>query len=74
VQTIGNRLRNHYITSMTDKVVSLADLKAKHRRKSDQAQRVPVYVPVRDPDGRWRLEQIATTLDLDLRVDPSSTR
>jgi len=56
-------------------VVSIADWKATHQRKSDQAQRVPVYVPVRDPDGRWRLEQIGTTkLDLDVRVDPTNTR
>ena len=49
------------MTAMTDNVISLADWKAKHQRKSDQAQRVPVYVPVRDPDGGWRLEQIGTT-------------
>ena len=56
-------------------VVSIADWKAKHQRNHGRAQAVPVYVPVRDPDGRWRLEQIGTTkLDLDLRVDPSSTR
>ena len=66
---------NHYMTGMSDNVVSLADWKAKHQRKLPQAQRVPVYVPVRDPDGRWKLEQIGTTtLDLDLRVDPSSAR
>jgi len=42
-------------------IVSLADWKAAHKRKLDQAQRVPVYVPVRDPDGRWRIELIGTT-------------
>jgi hypothetical protein len=35
-----------------DNVVSIADWKAEHQRKSDQAQAVPVYVPVRDPAGR----------------------
>jgi hypothetical protein len=54
------------MTGMTDNIVSLADWKATHQRKRDQAQHVPVYVPVRDPDGRWRLEQIGTTkLNLD---------
>jgi len=58
---------------MTDNIISLADWKAKHQRKLDQAQRVPVYVPVRDPDGRWRLEQIGTTtLDPEFRIDPNS--
>jgi hypothetical protein len=52
---------------MTDNVISLAEWKATQSRKSDQAQRVPVYVPVRDPDGRWRLELIGTT-QLDLRA------
>ena len=45
---------------MTNNVISLADWKAKHQRKLPQAQRVPVYVPVRDPDGRWRLELVET--------------
>jgi len=59
--------------SEPNNVVSIADWKATHQRKLDQAQRVPVYVPVRDPDGRWRLELVGhTELDLDLiRIDPS---
>jgi hypothetical protein len=76
-QSLDNTNTSNYMLSMTDtdNVVSFADWKAKHQRKSDQAQRVSVYVPVRDPDGRWRLELIGTTtLDLDVRVDPSSTR
>jgi len=52
-------------------IVSLADWKGTHQRKRDQAQRVPVYVPVRDPDGRWRLELVGYT-ELDaIRIDPS---
>ena len=59
--------------SEPNNVVSIADWKAAHQRKRDQAQRVPVYVPVRDADGRWRLEQIGTTtLDLDtIRIEPN---
>ena len=58
---------------MTDKVVSLADWKAKHQRQGPDHQRVPVYVPVRDPNGHWRLELNGhTELDLDvIRIDPS---
>ena len=59
------------MTGMTDNIVSLADWKATHQRKRDQAQHVPVYVPVRDPDGRWRLELVGYT-ELDaIRIDPS---
>jgi len=35
------------MTGMTNNVISLADWEAKHQRKHGQAQRVPVYVPVR---------------------------
>jgi hypothetical protein len=55
-------------------IVSLADWKAKHQRKRDQAQPVPVYVPVRDPDGRWRLELTGTTTfdaEFHFYVDPN---
>ena len=64
--------------SMTNNVISLADWKAKHQRNHGRVQRaqlVPVYVPVRDPDGRWKLELVGhTELDLDIRVDPTNTR
>jgi len=53
-------------------IVSLADWRATHQRNTDQAQLVPVYVPVRDPDGRWRLELVGhTELDTIIRIDPS---
>jgi hypothetical protein len=70
---LDNTNTNQYMQGMTDNVVSIAEWKQRRLQKHSQAQRVPVYVPVRDPDGRWRLEQIGTTtLDLDLiRIDPS---
>ena len=37
------------LDQMTDNVVSL---------KKDQPKLVPVYTPVRDPTGGWRLELI----------------
>jgi hypothetical protein len=47
---------DHYIISMTntrsDNLISIAEWKAKHQRKRPHAQAVPVYVPVRDADGR----------------------
>src|SRR5262249_9472968 len=75
--TLDNSTQAHHMRGMSEpnNVVSIADWKAKHQRNHSQAQRVPVYVPVRDPDGRWRLEQIGTTTldaELDLiRIDPS---
>ena len=56
-----------------DNIVFLAEWKATHQRNQPQAQTVPVYVPVRDLDGRWQLELVGhTELDLDLiRIDPS---
>ena len=67
---------NHYMLSMSDpnNIVSLADWKAKHERNQPNVQPVPVYVPVRDPDGRWRLELTGTTTlepELHFYVDPS---
>ena len=62
------------MTGMINNVISLADWKAKHQRKRPHAQAVPVYVPVRDPDGRWRLELTGTTIiepELHFYVDPS---
>jgi len=66
---------DHYMISMTntrsDSVLSIAEWKAKHQ--PDQ-RRVPVYVPVCDPAGRWRLELTGTTTiepELHFYVDPS---
>jgi len=55
----------------SDNLISIAEWKAKHQHNQPQAQAVPVYVPVRDPDGRWRLEQIGTTTLELIRIDPS---
>jgi len=56
-------------------IVSLADWKAARERKQDQPHAVPVYVPVRDPDGRWGLKLVGhTELDAEFRINPSSTR
>ena len=58
----------------SDNLISIAEWKAKHQPNQPQVQRVPVYVPVRDPDGRWRLELTGTTTiepELHFYVDPS---
>jgi len=40
---------------MTDNVISLKEWKAEHRHKR---RRVPVYTPVPDPNGGYRLELV----------------
>ena len=53
---------------MANNVISIAEWKAKHRQR-----RVPVYVPVRDADGKWQLELVGTTtLDAELRIEPKN--
>jgi hypothetical protein len=39
---------------MTDNVISLKEWLANHQRKP----KVPVYTPVLDPNGGWRLELV----------------
>jgi len=57
------------MTSMSE-VISLAEWKAKHPQDQRQ-RRVPVYVPVRDPDGRRRLELVGhTELEAELKLQP----
>jgi|SRR6516164_10886492 hypothetical protein len=69
---------DHYMISMTntrsDNLIPIAEWKAKHQPNQPQVQRVPVYVPVRDPSGRWRLELTGTTTfdpEFYFYVDPS---
>jgi hypothetical protein len=56
INQLADDLRNHYIVGMADNVVSLAEWKAKQPKA--QAKRVPVYTPVRDPAGGYRLELV----------------
>jgi hypothetical protein len=70
---LDNSTQAHYMLGMSDNVVSLAEWKAAHQPNPDE-RRVPVYVPVRDPAGRWRLELTGTTTlepEFQFYVDPS---
>ena len=61
------------MTGMTDNVISLADWKAAHAPDQRKRPNVPVYVPVRDQNGKWRLELVGHT-ELDLTELPITTR
>jgi hypothetical protein len=57
-----------------DNVASLAEWEQRRMQAQDRVQAVPVYAPVCDPAGRWRLELTGTTTlepEFHFYVDPS---
>jgi hypothetical protein len=77
--SIGHSTIQHKLTNMLgmtepDNVVSLAEWKQCRMQAQGRVQAVPVYAPVRDLDGRWRLELTGTTTfdpEFHFYVDPS---